>query len=190
MKTVILDAGHGGLINGQYQTAGKRSPVWPDNTILYEGEFNRAIKARIIERLTAVRVPYIDLVPEPLDISLNSRVERANKHANNSFLISIHANAGGGTGSEIFISPNASEKSQLIAKEAEKQYKKVFPGYRWRGIKKEKFTIIHKTRMPAALFECFFMDNKKECNEILQTRSGRDLCADWIYKTIIESLFL
>ena len=57
MKTVILDAGHGGIIAGEYQTAGKRSPVWSDGTILYEGEFNRAIKARVIERLSAVYIP-------------------------------------------------------------------------------------------------------------------------------------
>lgn len=189
MKTVILDAGHGGIIAGEYQTAGKRSPVWSDGTILYEGEFNRAIKARVIERLSAVYIPYIDINPEYLDISLDSRVQRANKYANDSFLISIHANAGGGHGCEVFISPNASEKSHEIAAEAEKQYKKSFPSYRWRGIKEEKFTIIHNTRMPAVLFECFFMDNKKECNQILQTRSGRDLCADWIYKSIIESVF-
>ena len=39
----ILDNGHGGIINGVYQTAGKRSPIWADGTQLFEGEFNRAI---------------------------------------------------------------------------------------------------------------------------------------------------
>ncbi|MCG9704983.1 hypothetical protein [Photobacterium damselae] len=37
----ILDAGHGGIINGQYQTAGKRSPIWSDGSQLFEGEFKR-----------------------------------------------------------------------------------------------------------------------------------------------------
>ena len=36
----ILDNGHGGMIDGVYQTPGKRSPVWPDGTQLFEGEFN------------------------------------------------------------------------------------------------------------------------------------------------------
>tara|TARA_Y100000817_G_scaffold244221_2_gene196196 strand:- start:1385 stop:1957 length:573 start_codon:yes stop_codon:yes gene_type:complete len=189
MKSVILDSGHGGIINGVYQTAGKRSPAWPDGTILYEGEFNRAVKARIIERLSAVNVPYIDISPEMIDISLNERVQRANKYDKNTFLVSIHANAGGGTGSEIFISPNASKTSKKIAEEAARRYERIFTGYKWRGIKEKEFTIIHKSKMPAVLFECFFMDNKKECNQILQTRTGRDRCAEWIYSTIIESLF-
>ena len=38
MKTIILDAGHGGMINGKYQTKGKRSPVWEDGSVLYEGD--------------------------------------------------------------------------------------------------------------------------------------------------------
>ena len=42
--------------------------------------------------------------------------------------------------------------------------------------------------MPAVLFECFFMDNKKECKEILLTEGGRDLCAEWIYKTILNNV--
>ena len=33
-KTVLIDAGHGGVLNGIYQTAGKRSPVWDDGRIL------------------------------------------------------------------------------------------------------------------------------------------------------------
>jgi hypothetical protein len=43
----IFDNGHGGIIDGVYQTAGKRSPLWPDGEILYEGEFNRSIVNRL-----------------------------------------------------------------------------------------------------------------------------------------------
>ena len=45
----ILDNGHGGMIDGVYQTPGKRSPVWPDGTQLFEGEFNRAIVDRLMK---------------------------------------------------------------------------------------------------------------------------------------------
>lgn len=183
MKTVILDAGHGGIINGVYQTPGKRSVKWDNGAQLFEGEFNRAIKARIIELCELNGFNWYDLNPEQTDTPLKERVNRANK-INNSFLISIHANAGGGTGCEVFISKSASATSKKIALYAEQKYKKVFPGYKWRGIKKENFTIIHNTIMPAVLFECFFMDNISECNEILLTLQGRNKCAQWIYKTI------
>ena len=35
--TWLLDPGHGGIIDGVYQTAGKRSPKFPDGSVLYEG---------------------------------------------------------------------------------------------------------------------------------------------------------
>tara|TARA_R100000655_G_scaffold108800_3_gene161550 strand:+ start:2461 stop:3066 length:606 start_codon:yes stop_codon:yes gene_type:complete len=192
-KTVILDAGHGGIINGEYQTSGKRSPIWPDGSQLFEGEFNRAIKARLIEKLTADKINYIDINPEAKDISLRERVSRANK-IKDCFYVSIHANAGGGKGSEVFISENASITSEIIAEFAATEYEKIFLpllssnfGYYWRGIKKKNFTVISQTYCPAILFECFFMDNQTECKEILLTKEGRDLCAKWIYNTIIKT---
>ncbi len=48
----IFDNGHGGIIDGVYQTAGKRSPLWPDGEILYEGEFNRGIVNRLMKLCT------------------------------------------------------------------------------------------------------------------------------------------
>jgi hypothetical protein len=45
----ILDNGHGGIIDGVYQTSGKRSPKWEDGTQLFEGEFNRAVVKRIVK---------------------------------------------------------------------------------------------------------------------------------------------
>ena len=91
---VLLDNGHGGLINGNYQTPGKRSPVWGDDTQLFEGEFNRSIVARIIETLTSLKIPYVNIVPEMRDITLSTRVKRANKITNTScFYLSIHSNA-------------------------------------------------------------------------------------------------
>ncbi|HIF9343733.1 TPA: hypothetical protein ACX6RU_003872 [Photobacterium damselae] len=43
----ILDASHGGIISGQYQTAGKRSTIWDDGSQLFEGEFNHVTVAGI-----------------------------------------------------------------------------------------------------------------------------------------------
>ena len=47
--TWLLDPGHGGFIDGVYQTAGKRSPEFPDGSRLYEGEFNRDVVSRIMD---------------------------------------------------------------------------------------------------------------------------------------------
>lgn len=102
MKKVIilLDAGHGGIVDGVYQTSGKRSPVWSDGTQLFEGEFNRAIVRGIHQKLVANGIDARILVPEQEDISLAERVKRANDiyRSNpdaNCYFISVHANAGG-----------------------------------------------------------------------------------------------
>ena len=68
-ETVILGAGHGGIISGAYQTRGKRSPVWGGGAQLFEGEFNMAVKARIKEKLFFEGIKYVDINPEEIDIS-------------------------------------------------------------------------------------------------------------------------
>lgn len=66
---VLLDNGHGGLINGKYQTPGKRKD-WGNGSIIYEGEFNRAIVNGIIEQLTTLKIPYVNIAPEYWDVRL------------------------------------------------------------------------------------------------------------------------
>ena len=124
---VLLDNGHGGLINGEYQTPGKRSPVWDDGSQLFEGEFNRSIVARITESLTSINIPYVIIAPETRDIKLSTRVKRANDIQGEScFYLSIHSNAGGGNGFEVFTSPGETT-SDKIATIFGEEYRKTFP---------------------------------------------------------------
>ena len=176
---VLLDNGHGGLINGIYQTPGKRKD-WGDGHVMYEGEFNRAIVNGIIQDLTLLRVPYVNIAPEYWDVSLATRVKRANKYARQKcFYLSIHANAGGGIGSEIFTSPGHT-KSDRIATIFGQEYQKTFPNRKLRtdfsdsDLDKEgRFYVLTNTKMPAILTENFFMDNREEFNTILMTAEGR-----------------
>jgi N-acetylmuramoyl-L-alanine amidase len=140
---VLLDAGHGGCIAGHYQTSGKRSPIWEDGSVLYEGEFNRAIKARLKEMFQLEGVDYVDINPQDTDLSLSDRVSIANEY-DDSIYVSIHANAGGGTGCEVFVSENSSSASVEIAESIQNQYGPHFYGERWRGIKRKDFYVIKK----------------------------------------------
>ena len=177
---VLLDNGHGGLINGVYQTPGKRSPIWNDGSQLFEGEFNRAIVNGIIEDLTALRIPYVNIAPEYRDVTLQTRMNRANKFGSrNCFYLSVHSNAGGGHGSEVFTS-RGNTKSDKIATIFGEEFKREFPNRRLRtdfsdgDLDKEKnFFVLKNTRMPAILTENFFMDNEEECKSLLMTRAGR-----------------
>ena len=176
---VLLDNGHGGLINGAYTTPGKRKD-WGEHGIIYEGEFNRAIVNGIIERLTYLKIPYVNIAPEYRDVTLKTRVNRANKYAGYyCFYLSIHSNAGGGNGCEFFTSPGVTGSDKIASLFGE-EYKKEFPDCRLRADysdgdldKEKRFYVLMKTRMPAVLTENFFMDNFDEFKYILNTNKGR-----------------
>jgi len=190
---ILLDNGHGGIINGKYQTAGKRSPVWDNKQQLFEGEFNRAIVNGIIEKLTALNIPYVNIAPEYRDVSLKTRVNRANKYnTKKCFYLSIHTNAGGGHGSEIYTSPGET-KSDKIATIFGKEYKKEFSNKHLRTDysdgdldKEAKFYVLRKTKMPAILVENFFMDNEDECKNILLAKQGRERIINWHVNAILK----
>lgn len=183
---VLLDNGHSGLINGDYSTQGRRSPVWDDGSQLYEGEFNRAVVARIIEGLTALKIPYVAIAPELRDVHLETRVNRANKYqAEPCFYLSVHANAGGGRGFEVYTSPGDT-KSDRIATIVGEEFQNAFPDKRLRADysdgdldKESRFVVLRDTQMPAVLTENFFMDNEDECRQILLTKEGRDHIANF-----------
>jgi len=178
MKTILLDNGHGGIINGEYQTAGKRSPEWKDGSQLFEGEFNRAIVNGIIEELTILKIPYVNIVPELKDISLETRTNRANEY-DDSIYISIHSNAGGGSGFEAYTYYGES-KSDGYAAIFYNAFTKEFPTLNARtdysdgDVDKEaNFYVLRTTKMPSVLLEILFMDNFSECKEYLMTKHGR-----------------
>lgn len=190
---VLIDNGHGSLINGKYQTAGKRKD-WQDEGIIYEGEFNRAIVNGIIEQLTFFKIPYVNLAPEYWDVRLETRVKRANKYpARSSFYLSVHSNAGGGNGSEFYTSPG-NTKSDEIATIFGEEFQKEFPNRELRHDfsdgdldKERRFYVLTKTKMPAILTENFFMDNFEEFRDILNTRSGRQKIIDFHVGAIIRT---
>lgn len=189
----LLDAGHGGLINCVYQTHGKRSPVWRDGTQLYEGEFNRSIVARLKEKMALSGIPYVDVPAMDRDVSLLCRVQVANQYAaHDALYISIHANAGGGTGFEVFTSPGETQSDKYATIFA-KHFQKQFPEENLRSDyadgdvdKESKFYVLHRTKMPAILTENFFMDNERDCKEILMTSEGRDKIAQFHFDAIVE----
>ena len=190
---VILDNGHGGLIDGVYQTLGKRSPIWSDGSQLFEGEFNRAVVNQIIQELTRLGIHYVNIAPEYEDISLKTRVARANEYASqSSFYVSVHSNAGGGHGFEVFTSPGNS-KSDEIATIFGKEFQKVFPAKALRADlsdgdldREERFYVLTETKMPSILTENFFMDNEEECKNILMTRQGREMIAQYHVNAILR----
>ena len=178
---IILDNGHG------CDTKGKRSPIWGDGSQLFEFEFNRDVVRRIERGLNLHGISPIILVPEDMDIPLSQRVARCNsiarRHNNNALLISVHANAGGGTGFEIFTSVGET-KSDYYATKIFEEFQREFPEQRMRTDhsdgdpdKESPFYILKNTICPAVLTENFFMDTEEDCRLIL-SEEGRQRVAD------------
>ncbi len=165
----ILDAGHGGMINGIYQTAGKRSPDWAKG-VLYEGMFNRWVVNRIIEKLDRLKISYYHISPELRDVSLRTRSARANKIMKvnpNTYLLSIHANAGGGYGIEGFTTrgvTGSDDIAELFLRNLENDLNTKFR-FDFRDGDRDKesnFWMLRKPIGRAFLLECGFMDNSKD----------------------------
>jgi len=196
----IFDNGHGGVIDGAYQTSGKRSPVWPNGEVLYEGVFNRAIVDRLMVLCEANNIDAVNLVDTPEDVPLSNRTDKANSIAKASdkpcIYVSVHANGfsdESANGWEVFTSPGET-KSDPIATVLYEKAKAEFPERKMRSSmgdgdpdKEAKFTVLMDTSMPAILSENFFMTNYRECHELLMSESGRDRVAK-IHLEMIQQL--
>jgi N-acetylmuramoyl-L-alanine amidase len=199
---VLLDAGHGGMINKVYQTAGKRSPKWTDLPQLFEGVQNREIVALIKSKLTAANIRFTDVVDSQNDISLKARVAKANSiyaKDKSAIYISIHADAAGNgnedypaTGISVFTSPGQT-KSDMLAQETFKALdvklgnstKKRTDSTDGDSDKEADFYVLTATTCPSILCELGFMTNRKEC-ELMQTAKWKEDCAQAIFEGILN----
>ena len=192
----IIDAGHGGMTNGEYNTSGKQY-AFDDGTIIYEGVINRQIGRKLIDMLREANIPYYNLtVNEEKDITLDERVSKANQlymHNHNYYFLSLHSNASshetegeGGTahGFEVWTSTGQT-KSDDLATISAKWYEKEFPEFRFRkdmsdgDPDKEKehqrntFKVLRNTLGPAILIENLFYDNPEEAKFLLSPDGQR-----------------
>jgi N-acetylmuramoyl-L-alanine amidase len=176
-KLIILDAGHG------RETPGKRSPVWSDGSQLFEWEFNRDVVKRISKLLVKELIPNHILANTDSDIPLPERCRWVNNLSKDAILISIHANAGGGTGWECYTTKGntAADKYAQILYD---QFKIDFPEWKIRtdrtdgdDDKESQFYILKHVVCPAILSENFFMDTERDCRFIM-SGSGRQRIAE------------
>jgi N-acetylmuramoyl-L-alanine amidase len=192
--SVIFDNGHGGTINGVYTTPermGKKSPNW-ENGVLFEGLANRWIVSKVMQKMDYARLPYYHISPELEDVSLKVRADRADliyKENPASYGISVHFNAGGGTGWEIFTTPGVN-RSDYIAQEFVDIFKEKHPlKARLGGVgqynedKEANFYILRETDCPFILIECAFMDHPTDY-KLIWDENFQNILADMIFEGI------
>ena len=198
----LIDYGHGGLIDGKYQTSGKRSPKFPDKTfpdgkpfVLYEGVNNRKNGKMLIDKLNELKIDCMDIVNSEEDIPLKERVKIANELNRNRkcIYISIHSNAFGNgrtfnnvKGNSVHIYNKSSGNARKFADILSKGFRTDFDYLtRWRGIKENSFYVLRFTHMPAVLLETGFFTNKAEA-ELMLTCEWRELFVKTLSEAIIK----
>ena len=189
-KIILFDNGHG------QETPGKRSPLWKDGRQLFEWEFNRDMVRRIILKCDHTGIRAVKLVPETFDVSLEERCKRANlwydRCNGNCVVVSIHANAGGGTGFEVYTSPGQTQADPIATKLIER-LQQDFPEIKMRKDmadgdpdKEAGFYILKHTKAPAILVENLFMDSESDCR-LLMSEDFRDKLA-YSYVEFLKTL--
>ena len=174
--------GHGGYIDGTYVTKPSKMYTFDDGFTVEEGVVNRAICRKLANYLNSVGFPYVYInteVDTPLDAKTKI-AERYNSTVGNFFLLDVHNNAGGGTGSEVYTSPGQTN-SDPIATEIYNGIQKSM-GKKWemrdgRGDgdpdKEAKFYVLMNTFLPSVLVECGFMDTRADAKTITNDK-GQD----------------
>lgn len=208
---LMLDNGHG------LNTAGKCSPTWPNGKKLVEAELARDIVKRLfLSKDEFIGVELHNIVPETSDIELPERSNRINKLCNtygyeNCFVISIHANGGGGTGWEVLarssdmaakypkraaffstekyksmssLSYDAAELAGSIAKKELPEFK-LRQMYANKLYKEQNVHILREIECAGILTENLFMDTWRDC-EFLLSEKGRVAITDLHKKIIIK----
>src|SRR5690625_2078925 len=157
-KTVVIDAGHGGSDPGASGNG------------LYEKELTLEIAQKVKKLLKSAGFKVIMTRSNDTYVSLEERSSIAN-NSNADIFVSIHINAGGGTGIETYwYGKHESEKSKALASALQEEVIKGTNSVN-RGVKVGNFHVIRETEVPSALVVLGFIDNK---NEI-----GRASCSEW-----------
>jgi N-acetylmuramoyl-L-alanine amidase len=138
-----------------------RHPDTGAEGFLIEQDLNKLIADELSWLLIDAGVEVVNCLPSaPVQTvveSLKRRCAIANA-AKADYFISIHHNAGGGSGSEIFAISAAGKK---LAKSVLDNLCAL--GFRNRGVKELGFLVLRKTNMPAILIEVCFIDNAADC---------------------------
>ena len=148
--------------------------------LLDEVNEDRKVKNKVIELLRTNGHTVYDCTDDngkDQNSNLKAIVNKCNDHKVD-LDVSIHLNAGGGTGTEVYIyndSSKAKDEAERIAKNISNTL-----GIRNRGVKTStKLFVLRKTKSPALLVECCFVDNA-----IDKMKWNSDKCA----KAIVEGI--
>ena len=149
--------------------------------LLKESVENRPVGDKVIQKLRALGHTVIDCScnsASNVDEQLAAIVKKANAQKLDLFL-SLHLNAGGGTGAEIYTT-NTSGAKQEAKKLIDTYCNRT--GFRNRGHKYKELYVLRHTNAPAMLLEMCFVDTENDFNR------WNNLGAETIANVIVEGI--
>lgn len=156
-KKLVLDAGHGAHDAGAVANG------------LKEKDLTLDIAKRIKNKLNNYDIDVIMTRTTDKYLTLSERTNIANRNNADAF-VSIHINAGGGTGFESFIFngtvSNATKQLQNKMHDAIVNKTNMTN----RGKKKANFAVVRQTRMPSILTENLFIDRKEDADKLKDSK--------------------
>ncbi|MED0658632.1 N-acetylmuramoyl-L-alanine amidase [Bacillus smithii] len=175
-QVIIIDPGHGGTDPGAIGYGLKEKDVVLDTGLRLK---NILAKSPFQVKMTRSTDTFI---------SLQGRVDFAIKNKGNVF-VSIHANSGGGTGSETYYWGGSGKNpykadSQLLASKIENRLHSAM-GIPDRGVKNGDLHVLRENNMPAMLAELGFIDNPSD-NAKLASATWRQKAANAIYLGLLD----
>jgi len=173
-RTVVLDAGHGGIDRGARGVDGRS--VEKDMALDTAKRIERGLRARGFRVIMTRRGDYF--------VSLPARVRLANRQRNAIF-VSIHYNwaarrTASGTESFYF-----NQRSYPLAANIQEEVRRVTPTPN-RGVKRARFHVLRNNNKPAALLELGFMSNPREL-DLIKSNRYRQRLADAVVRGIVKS---
>ncbi len=180
-KVLVLDAGHG------LNTAGKQT-MNGSKGIIKEWTMNNNVCNKIADILKDydVTIYRTDDTTGKTDTALTTRVSKCNGY-NPDLFVSIHHNAGGGTGVEVYWhSQGTSEDKKIASIVAPKLSAQT--GMKNRGVKQAAFTVL-TCKATAILIEGGFMDTQSDY-EYICSETGQRAYAKAVADSVIEYLSL
>jgi len=118
-------------------------------------------------------------------------VNTANAYGNPWLYVSIHANAGGGTGAEIYIHPSVwcSPTTASLAHSTFNAYMSVAKkhGMSSRGVKPGDFSVLRETNNRAVLIELGFVDNASDAKLLADPTFRTEACKAMARALMLEA---
>lgn len=156
---ICIDAGHN---YSSYDTGASGNGLKEQDVTFKIAKELKNLLENIGINVVMTRNNLADNVGKTAKESINMRANIAN-NAKCDYFISIHCNAGGGTGTETLIYGTGG-KAEKLAKHVNDKIVKRF-GLKNRGVKvRTDLGVLRLTNMPAILVEAAFIDNQSDAN--------------------------